>query len=127
MAELGAPVTDPTKLENFLKWMRGGFALLVGVTTFFGIQRGVLGRVVRIYPEVTMVVPIFVGIGVIFRTDCTGRHAGFGSDVGKGELAGSEATHRPVGGGEDGLVADFSGSAHRILTVSKWSFRIISI
>lgn len=61
----GAPATSPEKLGALMTWVGGGFTLLVGITTFFGIQEGVLARVVRTQPAPTLWVFILLGFSVV--------------------------------------------------------------
>lgn len=60
-----SPATDSSKITGLLQWVGGGFALLAGIATFFGIKDGVLARVVRVNPSATLAILILVGIGVI--------------------------------------------------------------
>lgn len=61
----GVPKTEASKLGDLLKWVGGGFALLTGIATFFGIQQGVVARIVRIHPYPVLWVFILVGVAVV--------------------------------------------------------------
>src|SRR4029453_5424157 len=52
------------------------------------------------------------------------RHAGFGCDLGKRELARGEPVRRAMRGGEDFLVTDLSRARAHGLDVSKWSYSL---
>jgi hypothetical protein len=49
-------------------------------------------------------------LGAEALADRAGRHAGLGGDLGERQLAGPEARHGAVRGGEDLLVADLPGA-----------------
>lgn len=59
------PSTDPSKWTDLLTWLAGGFTLLAGVAAFFGMKDGVLARVVRLHPQATIAVFLFVGLAVV--------------------------------------------------------------
>jgi hypothetical protein len=56
---------DAEALKGVLTWASGGFVLLAGIATFFGIKEGALDRLVRASPGEAMVVFFLVGLGVV--------------------------------------------------------------
>jgi|BarGraNGADG00312_1021997.scaffolds.fasta_scaffold17605_3 hypothetical protein len=59
------PTVDSAHLEGTLTWVGGGFTLLAGIATFFGIKDGVLASVIRTEPYTTLAVFVLVGLAVI--------------------------------------------------------------
>ncbi len=59
------PDTNPEDTKDLLKWVGGGFTLVVAILAFFGIKDGVLASVVRTEPEAAMAVFALVGVGVV--------------------------------------------------------------
>ncbi len=56
---------DGEALKGVLTWASGGFVLLAGIATFFGIKEGALDRLIRASPGEAMVVFFLVGLGVV--------------------------------------------------------------
>jgi len=60
-----APEVDESSGSTLFTWAGGGFALLTGLLTFFGIKEGVLARVVHDNPLAAMGILLFLGLGVL--------------------------------------------------------------
>lgn len=72
--EAGPASLDPTKLTDVLKWASGGFVLLTGVLTFFGVKEGALDRLVRASAIETMAIFLFIGAGVLLALAAPAIH-----------------------------------------------------
>jgi len=60
-----APEVNEGVSSDMLKWAAGGFTLLTGLLTFFGIKEGVLARVVHENQISAMGVLLLLGLGVL--------------------------------------------------------------